>query len=679
MNLDDYTYCGFQRIVCAVPDLKIADVRHNINAMTGIIDANPDADIILFPELSVTGYSCADLFGQNLLLNDSLKGLASICDHLHKRHSDSLPSPLVVAGAPIEFRNRLFNCAILIYDGEIKGIVPKTYIPNYSEYYEQRWFASASDLPAGSCININSADRELPGRHDSLAISGRIIPIGTDLLFRFNGMTIGAEICEDLWVPQPPSGAMSMAGADVILNLSASNETIGKHRYRRDLIRQQSARCRCVYAYASAGAGESSTDLAFSGYSAIAEDGAILAESGRFLDNGQSTVADVDLQKIAFDRRHTNTFRTPLGHDCQEFRIIEIPAVELPAQHNTARDTSCRLSGRTVEPHPFVPADPSRRNDNCTEIVDIQCHGLRQRLKAIGCKSLVIGVSGGLDSTLALLVACRTFDMMRMPRNGIKAITMPGLATTSKTRNNAWHLMELLGVSSLEIPIGAAVAQHFNDIGQDPHCHDAAFENSQARERTQILMDYANRCGGIVLGTGDLSELALGWCTYNGDHMSMYAVNASVPKTLVKHLVEWFAEREENKEISRVLIDIVNTPISPELVPCDDDADTIAQRTEDLVGPYELHDFFLYHTLRYGESPRKILILAREAFAGVYTDEVLLKWLRNFYRRFFSQQFKRSCMPDGPKVGSVCLSPRGDWRMPSDASAAAWMNELNDL
>lgn len=658
MNLSEYTYCGFRRIIAAVPDIRIADVAHNTGQILHIMQSHrKEADIILFPELSITGYTCADLFGQQKLLADAAEGIRNIC----ALHSPS--DPMIVVGAPVIYRNALYNCAVIICNGEVAGIVPKCHIPNYSEYYEARWFASGAMLPADNRILFN----------------GKSVPFSPYILFSFRGMTIGAELCEDLWVPQPPSGRLAMAGADVILNLSASNETIGKHRYRRDLIMQQSARCRCAYAYASAGKGESSTDLAFPGYAAVAEDGRMLDESPQFDYGTLTAIADIDLLQLAHDRCHTNTFTSP----CPESALYLTVDCDTDAESNLSGSDAPgdvrSLTGRTVDPHPFVPADMDHRNENCTEIVNIQCHGLRRRLEAIGCRSLVIGVSGGLDSTLALLVACRTFDLMGLPRTGIQAITMPGLATTSKTRNNAWQLMQLLGVTSLEIPIGAAVDLHFSDIGQDPQCHDAAFENSQARERTQILMDYANKCGGIVLGTGDLSELALGWCTYNGDHMSMYAVNASVPKTLVRHLVEWFAERESDKDISRVLIDIVNTPISPELIPSDDDADTIAQKTEDLVGPYELHDFFLYHTLRFGASPRKIMILAREAFAGKYSDAILLKWLRNFYRRFFNQQFKRSCMPDGPKVGSVCLSPRGDWRMPSDASSAAWIAEVEQM
>lgn len=670
MNKSDYYKCGFRRLVCAVPQIKIADTAANFSAIAKVIEENQDADFIVFPELSISGYTCADLFQQSLLLDNVEVALAKLLEL-----SDKVA---YVVGAPLRFKNEVYNCAVFFDGYEILGVVPKIFLPNYAEYYEARWFASGSEVPDDARISIN----------------GRTYPFGTKLIFNVNGMKIGAEICEDLWVPEPPSGKLCLAGADVIVNLSASNETIGKHHYRTSLISQQSARCRCVYAYASAGAGESSTDLAFPGYAAIAEDGSILAQSPRFSEGEIMVKADVDLDKIHHDRLKANTFRAATGM-VKDYHIINSmfsnaytgnlyedfclnnPFFEDEEEIKTTEEKP--LIGRAVDPHPFVPSDPQHRNENCTEIINIQCHGLRQRLSAINCRTLVIGVSGGLDSTLALLVACRTFDQMGIPRSGIQAITMPGLATTSRTRSNAWKLTELLGVTCIEIPIAKAVDVHFSDIGQDPEKHDAAYENSQARERTQILMDYANKCGGIVLGTGDLSELALGWCTYNGDHMSMYAVNSSVPKTLVKHLVEWFADREKNREIAEILIDIINTPISPELVPSDDDVDTIAQKTEDLVGPYELHDFFLYHTLRNGFSPRKIFLLARRAFGEKYSDAVLLKWERNFYRRFFSQQFKRSCMPDGPKVGSVCLSPRGDWRMPSDASSRNWLDEVDKL
>ena len=662
MTHKEFSGCGLHRIACAIPEIRVADIEHNKQQIIRIVRQNDDCELIVFPELCITGYTCGDLFLQPHFIARAFNAITDIAAECMGAN------PTIVVGAPVKIGNALFNCALFIEGGAVIGIVPKTYIPNYAEYYEQRWFASGSEVAVSQTDAFNSV-LNLPF---ATAIS-------THLLVKTHDMTVGAEICEDLWTPAPPSSFAAIAGADVIVNLSASNATIGKHRYRRDLIAQQSARCHCIYAYASAGKGESSTDLAFPGYAAIAEDGAILNESIPFPDSEVMVKCDVDLELISRERMRSNTFRPTAEIAAITGRYTEATHPFMHKQDLMFGDARFRIEGRHIDPHPFVPADPAHRNQNCTEIVEIQCHGLRQRLRAINCRTLVIGVSGGLDSTLALLLACRTFDSMKLPRTGIIGITMPGLATTSKTRNNAWQLMERLGITCLEIPIGEAVAQHFKDIDQDPQCHDAAYENSQARERTQILMDYANKTGGIVLGTGDLSELALGWCTYNGDHMSMYGINASVPKTLVRHLVEWFADRCEDKETTRILIDIVNTPISPELVPSDDDADTIAQRTEDLVGPYELHDFFLFHTLRHGFSPRKIFLMAREAFGNQYDTATLLKWMRNFYRRFFNQQFKRSCMPDGPKVGSVCLSPRGDWRMPSDASATLWLNEVTDL
>lgn len=654
MKISDYNYCGFLRIAAIAPEVTIADPDINSDSIIEEISRHRDCDIILFPELSITGYTCADLFAQSLLIEASYNALLKIRDF----SSAECPDSCIVVGAPLRLGSSLFNCAVFICNGRIIGAVPKSHLPNYSEYYELRWFTSGK--------NIIETMFTMP--------DGSQFPLGDNLLFDYKGAKIAAEICEDLWTVIPPSCEAAINGADIILNLSASNETIGKHRYRRSLISQQSARCRCIYAYASAGAGESSTDVVFPGYTTIVADGCILAES-LFKDCGDlSSVSDVDIQKIRHDRMHCNTFG--INNSDKYFRTINCLAPDNKTIIDSDSDIS--LKGIRIERHPFVPDDSSHKDENCTEIVRIQCLGLMQRLKAIGCHDVVIGVSGGLDSTLALLLACRTFDMMNISRTGIHAITMPGLATTSKTHNNAWTLMKHLGCDCLEIPIGNAVAQHFKDIGQDPERHDATYENSQARERTQILMDYANKTGGIVLGTGDLSELALGWCTYNGDHMSMYGINASVPKTLVKHLVEWFARRDSDRIVKETLTDIINTPISPELVPAKE-GDDIAQKTEDLVGPYELHDFFLYNMLRFAFTPRKIFILACEAFAEVYSPETILKWEKTFYRRFFNQQFKRSCMPDGPKVGSVCLSPRGDWRMPSDASSHLWLSQLDTI
>nr|MDE5774418.1 NAD(+) synthase [Muribaculaceae bacterium] len=569
---------------------------------------------------------------------------------------------LIIVGAPVRVDNSLFNCAVAIRNGEILATVPKTHIPNYNEFYEKRWF-------------------DTPYKAGTSQINNTII--------EHKGVKIGIEICEDLWVPQPPSGLLAQSGADIIANLSASNEVLGKHRYLTDLIRLQSARCRCGYIYASAGTGESSTDLVFAGNAIIAEDGVILKSSPRFRRGTLFVMADIDIEKLRNDRRKFNSFT-----DDRIYHSFNAMAITLSQGGiNEERQTTSILDGaidaaevniygtdypellRPVNKHPFVPADKAHKDENCSEIIEIQCLGLQQRLEAIHCQKLVIGISGGLDSTLALLVAVRTFDNMGIDRRGIYGITMPGLATTNRTHNNAWQLMEQLGVTAIEIPIGSAVAQHFADIDHNPDNHDATYENSQARERTQILMDYANKVGGIVLGTGDLSELALGWATYNGDHMSMYSINASIPKTLVKHLVGWFAEGSENIRLREILTDIIDTPISPELVPAAE-GDDIAQKTEELVGPYELHDFFLYNVLRNGYSPQKIYMLALKAFKDDYTPETIRKWIINFYHRFFSQQFKRSCMPDGPKVGSVCLSPRGDWRMPSDASSGMWKSKL---
>lgn len=653
MKYTTYHQLGFRKIVAVSPKVKVGDVKANLNTILEIVDANKNADMILFPELSITGYTCADLFNQDVLLRESVTAVDKLKNATKKLR------PCVVVGTPVVYNNKIYNCAIFLHGGKIACIVPKINIPDYSEYYEQRWFESGSDFPESRVVNIE-------GLGD--------VMFGSKTIYEVNGMKVGAEICEDLWVPVPPSCGLAQAGADVIVNLSASNEIIGKRRYRRELIKQQSARCRCAYVYASAGCGESSTDLAFPGDVVIARDGKILAESEPFAESPVCVTANIDVEKLHHDRRVCNTF----GSKTSGYVLVKSSTwvSRNVGFENEDKNEDDNIEAPEIDAHPFVPADLVHRDENCTEIINIQCHGLRQRLEAIGCKSLVIGVSGGLDSTLALLVACRTFDKTGISRKGIHAITMPGMATSDRTHNNAWRLMELLGVSCLEIPINKSVRQHFADIGHDEAVHDATYENSQARIRTMILMNYANKTGGIVLGTGDLSELALGWCTYNGDHMSMYGVNASVPKTLVKYLVEWFAERESNKEIAGILRDIIDTPISPELVPSEDGEEDIAQKTEDLVGPYELHDFFMYNMLRYGFTPEKIFRTAQIAFEGKYDSDTIKKWLKNFYRRFFNQQFKRSCMPDGPKVGSVCLSPRGDWRMPSDASSKLWLVSL---
>lgn len=691
MNIQTFRYCGFRRVSAVVPTVKIADVDFNVDRICELnhSDFTTGTSVLLFPELSVTGYTCADLFLHPFLSDSAEKGIRQIC-----RNTDPALNPdsssdedrhnlLTIVGAPVRLTGKLYNCAVFIRAGRILAIVPKTFIPNYGEYYERRWFESAAGM--------DNTLIDYAGQ--------KAVPFGQHLLIEHDGLTIGAEICEDLWTPIPPSSSLAMAGADVIVNLSASNAVLGKQRYRRDLILQQSARCRCAYIYASAGNGESSTDLAFPGYAAIAENGTMLGETPDFPDFNDSVkthfkssignytfsyaTADIDAPRLQSERIKFNTFVDNVSRD-------NLPDVLIVGKCSE-KNSDCLTDGRRhkideispisgeLNPMPFVPADADHRNDNCTEIINIQCHGLLQRLNAIGKPKMVVGVSGGLDSTLALLIAVRTAKLAGMSPSDVIAITMPGLATTNRTHNNAWQLMTKLGCTTVEIPIGMAVDRHFKDIGQNPESYDATYENSQARERTQILMDYANKTGGIVIGTGDLSELALGWCTYNGDHMSMYAVNTSVPKTLVRYLVEWFALKEKNEEIKKILFDIIDTPISPELVPAKEGKDEIAQKTEDLVGPYELHDFFLFHMLRNSFEPKKIYYLACEAFRDSYTPEVILKWLKTFYRRFFNQQFKRSCLPDGPKVGSVCLSPRGDWRMPSDASARLWLSQLEEI
>lgn len=654
MKKSDLYTLGCFRATALCPEVSVGDPVSNASRIVEMVRSNPDSDLYLFPELAVTGYTCGDLFNQSALLDASDEALEAIANET------SDVDGLIIVGAPLRAGGKLYNCAVIIRRGQIKGAVAKRHLPNYNEFYEKRWFSPA---PAASSVPA-----------DTLGIS-----IMRNLLVQCNGATIGVEICEDLWTPAPPSGELAKAGANVIVNLSASNEVLGKHRYLRNLISQQSARCRAAYIYASAGIGESSTDLVFSGNAIIAEDGVILRESERFAYRPLAVTADIDIQRLENDRRKYNSFGEYGSETCDILSLI--PDDRENAKHGLYNAEIGDLQ-RDVNPHPFVPSSSAHRDENCTEIIEIQCHGLARRLMAIGCPKIVVGISGGLDSTLALLVACRTVDHLeKMTRKDIVGITMPGLATSDRTHDNAWRLMEELGITALEIPIGKAVAQHFSDIGQNPETHDAAYENSQARERTQILMDYANKCGGIVLGTGDLSELALGWATYNGDHMSMYGVNASVPKTLVRYLVSWFAERTQNAAERDTLQAIIDTPISPELIPAKpgEDGEAIAQKTEELVGPYELHDFFLYYVLRHGFSPRKIYMLANMAFAGKYTSATVLRWMENFYRRFFSQQFKRSCMPDGPKVGSVCLSPRGDWRMPSDASSRLWLSEVQEL
>lgn len=646
------TEFGYTRVVAAVPDIKVGDVNYNCEQIIRLYEeaVKKEADVVVFPELCVTGYTCGDLFEQSLLMDQTQRGIVRLMSVTTQKPT------LMIVGAPLMVYGRRYNCAVALHEGRVVAVVPKINIPNYGEFYEKRWF--------GSGANVKTAEVDFDYFHSYF---------GPNILIEYDRVKIGIEICEDLWVPVPPSSKMAMAGADVIVNLSASDELIGKHDYLLKLISQQSARCRCAYVYASAGWGESSTDLVFAGNAIIAEDGAILESSRRFFTEPTLVVKDVDVEKLRNDRAKFSTF-FDASIPGEGYTTVYCDDYE-PWMFNEYDDREDVIN-LNISRQPFVPHDENKLREHCEEIINIQARGLMQRLHVINGKKAVIGISGGLDSTLALLVTVRAFDLLDLDRKGIIGITMPGMATTSRTKNNAVGLMEELGVTVLEIPIGDAVKQHFSDIGQDPKKFDVTYENSQARERTQILMDVANKENAIVIGTGDMSELALGWCTYNGDQMSMYGVNASVPKTLVKHLVSWFAT-EVKEEAARILLDIVDTPISPELVPSG--SDEIAQKTEDLVGPYELHDFFMYHLLRNSFSPAKINFLAKIAFKGVYDDATILRWLENFYRRFFSQQFKRSCMPDGPKVGSVCLSPRGDWRMPSDASSKLWLREIESI
>ena len=641
--MDNY---GFVKVAAAVPQVAVADCARNAERIVALAQqaARRGVELVAFPELAVTGYTCADLFLQPALLDAADEALGEIM-----RQTRKLPLALIV-GLPLRHEDRLYNCAAVVAQGRLLGVVPKSYIPNYAEFYEARWFASGAGI-----------------EEERITAAGQEADFGTELTFAVNGAEFGIEICEDLWVASPPSSRLALNGAKLIFNLSASPEGVGKHAYLRELVAQQSARTHTAYVYCSAGFGESSTDLVFAGNGLIAENGTMLAQAARFSLDEQLTVADVDIERLEFERRRNTSFR--MREEAGESTVIEM---ELPdALKASALD-------RRVDPMPFVPADEAHRSERCEEIFQIQSHGLARRLAHTGCRCAVVGISGGLDSTLALLVTVRTFDKLGLDRRGILGITMPGFGTTDRTYRNALKLMEGLGVPVREIPIRDACLQHFRDIGLPESDRSAAYENAQARERTQILMDVANMEGGLVIGTGDLSELALGWATYNGDQMSMYGVNASVPKTLVRHLVRWAADTERDGATRATLLDIIDTPVSPELLPADREGN-IAQKTEDLVGPYELHDFFLYNFVRAGFRPAKIAFLAEQAFAGSYDRETIVKWLRVFFRRFFAQQFKRSAMPDGPKVGSVSLSPRGDWRMPSDASAALWLRELEEL
>ena len=639
---------GFICIAAGTPKIRVADCRYNAEQIfTMMREADKQGvKILALPELCLTGYTCGDLFLQDTLLDGAAEGLRTILEAT--RHLEILTA----LGMPVRAGGKLYNCAVVIQKGSVLAVVPKTYLPNYGEFYETRWFRSGADCgddlwPFDDVLAFNSY-----GGIGQCLIDCPDVP----------GLKVGVEICEDLWAGDPPSRRLAEAGATVILNLSASNEVVGKAAYRRQLAVGQSGRLCCAYVYADAGEGESTTDLVFTGHNMIAENGALLAEH-RFSTG--LTIADVDVQRLIYERR----------------RLTPFPAVNTAGLYrNEAAFTSCvtKLT-RCVSPTPFIPENEADRAARCEEILTIAALGLKKRLEHTGAKTAVVGLSGGLDSTLALLIAALAMGMLHRPASDIVAVTMPCFGTTDRTRNNAVVLAGRMGATLRAIPIGETVRSHFRDIGQSVDEHDVTYENAQARERTQVLMDVANQTGGLVIGTGDLSELALGWCTYNGDHMSMYAVNASIPKTLVRHLVDYMARDnlKKDQELTDVLEDILDTPVSPELLPAVQGE--ISQRTEDLVGPYELHDFFLYYVLRWGFGPRKVFRLAELALGRSYSREVILKWLRSFYRRFFAQQFKRSCMPDGPKVGSVALSPRGDWRMPSDAVARLWLEELEDL
>ena len=652
---------GFIKTACVSPELKVADCEFNAAQIISSANeaAKKGAQIIVFPELSITSYTCGDLFFQNALQQNALEQLEKIAS------KTKTTKAMIYVGLPFARTEGIYNCAAALFGGKILALIPKTFLPNYSEFYERRQFTPFSSKQKTQFVRIGNQEN---------------IPFGTDILIQDKSeksLCVACELCEDLWVPLPPSTRHVLAGATIIANLSAGNEIIGKVEYRRNLVKLHSARSICAYLYANAGKDESTQDMVFSGHSMISENGTLLTESDLF--SNQTVYAQVDVERLANERRHTTSFSASVDNfDLQaDYTTIEIDLVNAAA----AKKSSAKIEKleRYVDPHPFVPSDKEKRTQRCLEVITLQAQGLAKRLRHINCQSAVIGLSGGLDSTLALLITCRAFDLTGISRKKITAITMPCFGTTNRTYTNACSLAKECGVSLKEIRIEAAVRQHMKDIGQDENTHDVTYENCQARERTQVLMDYANKTNGIVIGTGDLSELALGWCTYNGDHMSMYGVNSSIPKTLVRYLVEWFAtdsEDAKNEKFSKVLKDILDTPVSPELLPPKDGK--ISQVTEDLVGPYELHDFFLYYVLRFGFAPSKIFFLAQQAGFS-YSKAEILKWLKTFYRRFFSQQFKRSCMPDGAKVGTVNLSPRGDWRMPSDAQASLWLKDLEKL
>ena len=634
---------GFFRVAAATPAVRAAQVAGNLRSIKELIfqAAEEGCGLVCFPELAVTAYTCGDLFRDAALLAAAEQGLAQLLEDTKELDI------LCAVGVPVPWEGALYNCAAVFHRGRLLGLPAKEHIPNYGEFYEARHFTPAPD-PV------------------TVAYCGQKVPLGKGLLFpceNVPGLTVAAELCEDLWGAQPPSAALAQNGATVVLNASCSDEVIGKAEYRRDLVKMWSGHLLCAYVYADGGPGESTTDMVFAGHDLIAENGALLGESQLFTHG--LTTADIDLERLVQERRRMNTWQAR-----RDSAVVRVP---FRYREETLQNFQPR---RKFSPAPFVPRDQEGLTSRCQLILTMQAQGLATRLSHIGCKSAVIGLSGGLDSTLALLVTVRAFDSLRLDRKGIYAVSMPCFGTTGRTKSNAQKIAEELGVDFREVSIEKAVRQHFADIGQDMDCLDAAFENSQARERTQVVMDLANRVGGIAIGTGDLSELALGWATYNGDHMSMYGVNASVPKTLVRYLVRYEAEHS-GERLAQALFDVLDTPVSPELLPPKDGE--ISQKTEELVGPYELHDFFLYYMLRFGFAPGKIYRMACRAFEGAYAPETIKRWLATFYRRFFSQQFKRSCLPDGPKVGSVTLSPRGDLRMPSDASAQLWLEEIEKL
>lgn len=639
---------GFIKVASAVPSVKVADCKYNVEQIEQqiILAEGQGVEIIVFPELSLTGYTCQDLFRQNLLLETTESAMLMLLDFTRQLNIIS------IVGLPIAVGDLLLNCAAIIQKGQILGIVAKEYLPNYNEFYEKRWFASVQDL--------RTTELRFAGNQINLSFTPQIF-------VTCDGVRFGVEICEDVWAPTPPSNHLALAGADIIFNLSASDELIGKHDYLCKLLAQQSARTITGYVYSSAGFGESTQDVVYGGNALIFENGHLLQSGPRFAMTPQMQVDQIDVERLRTERRGNTTYvnaqRRMIGEDV----IFKNAHSILPKDF---------VLERSVDAHPFIPS-PDMMEKSCEEILSIQVMGLAKRLVYTSCQNVVIGISGGLDSTLALLVCAMTFDKLGLDRSGIIGVTMPGFGTTDRTYTNAIKLMQSLRITIREISIAKSVTQHFEDIGHDISVHDTTYENSQARERTQILMDVSNQEGGLVIGTGDLSELALGWCTYNGDHMSMYAVNASIPKTLIACLVKFVAGTMD-ADTSATLHDVVDTPISPELVPADEDGN-IQQKTEDLVGPYELHDFFLYYFMRHGFRPMKIFLLAQKAFEGQYDDDVIKHWLKTFFRRFFSQQFKRSCLPDGPKVGSISLSPRGDWRMPSDASSELWLRECEML